>query len=64
MDFVPKTLSRWIGHIQPEIVEVGADNYRNGLVEPPWEKVEELLKMLRQICLTVVEKPGLERLRK
>jgi hypothetical protein len=64
MDFRAKTLVRWIGHIKPEIVEVGADNYGNGLVEPSWDKVQELLWGLKRFCPVVVEKPGLERLRR
>ena len=63
MDFDLKTLMRWIGHIKPEIVEVGADNYSNHLVEPPWEKVEALLESLRKFVPRVVEKDGLERLK-
>ncbi len=63
MDFDLTTLARWIGHIQPEIVEVGADNYHNNLPEPPWWKVEALLGALKQLVPQVVEKDGLERLK-
>lgn len=70
MDFHLATLVGWIKEIGPEIIEVGADNYHNSLPEPygavpaqkaPW-KVRWLLEELRQICPTVVEKRGLERL--
>lgn len=63
MDFDLETLVRWIRDIRPEIVEVGADNYHNNLAEPPWEKVEALLKSLREFVPRVIEKDGLERLK-
>ena len=62
MDFDLDILVSWVRMLQPDIVEVGADNYFNHLPEPPWGKVEELLKQLREICPRVVEKEGLERL--
>lgn len=70
MDFHLRTLVDWMEAIRPEIIEVGADNYHNGLPEPrdgrasvrtPW-KVRWLLEMLREICPTVIEKDGLGRL--
>lgn len=63
MDFDIDQLIIWIAAIQPEIVEVGADNYHNHLPEPSPEKLEELLIRLRNICPAVVEKDGLERLK-
>ena len=54
--------SSWITEIHPQIIEVGADNYHNGLPEPPWEKVEKLLGSLKANFPTVVEKVGLDRL--
>jgi hypothetical protein len=62
MDFSVTVLVRWMGHLKPEIIEVGADNHHKGLPEPPWGKVQELLAELRGVCPTVVEKDGLERL--
>lgn len=71
MDFHLATMARWMAAIHPAIIEVGADNYGNKLVEPhgsvpeqkaPW-KVKWLLDLLRKSCPTVVEKPGLERLK-
>lgn len=61
MDFDLLTFVRWIGHIKPEIIEVGADNYRNNLPEPSADKVNALLVHLRKICPVVIEKQGLER---
>lgn len=63
MDFDLVVLLDWIKQIKPEIIEVGADNYRNNLPEPLWDKVVALLKALRGICPKVIEKDGLERLK-
>lgn len=63
MDFDLEELVNWVILLQPEIIEVGADNYHNHLPEPPWSKVEQLLVNLRQFCPNVIEKEGLERLR-
>ena len=64
MDLDVDELTRWIRELRPAIVEVGADNHKKGLIEPSWEKVEELLSNLRQICPRVEEKDGLDRLKK
>ncbi len=61
-DFDLDTMLKWMDDIKPSIVEVGADNYHNGLPEPPWDKVEKLIKGLEGICPTVIRKVGLERL--
>jgi len=70
MDFHLRTFVDWMKEIDPEIIEIGADNYHNHLPEPkseksgaraPW-KVSWLLESLREFCPTVVEKAGLERL--
>ncbi len=63
-DFDLLEMLRWMSKLKPEIIEVGADNYRNNLPEPPWRKVQGLLDGLRSICPTVVEKAGLHRLEK
>lgn len=63
MDFDLEFL-KWIDQIAPSIVEVGADNYHNNLPEPNPDKVNALLKFLKNICPIVVEKAGLERLLK
>lgn len=65
MDFHLRTMLDWMKDIGPEIIEVGGDNYRNGLPEPAehqrW-KVRLLLEELKKISPVVVEKVGLERL--
>ena len=63
MDFDLEELTRWVKLLQPDIIEVGADNYHNNLPEPPWWKVERLLENLRAICPKVIEKEGLQRLK-
>lgn len=62
-DFDLGRLMEWMTAINPEIIEVGADNYHNHLSEPTWSKVEELLERLKEFCPKVVEKQGLERLK-
>jgi len=62
MDFDLGTLVSWVRDLHPEIVEVGADNYRNDLPEPSWGKVSALVCCLSDIVPEVVEKPGLDRL--
>jgi len=63
MDFDLASMIQWARMINPEIIEVGADNYGNRLPEPEWWKVEALLGELRTFCPEVVEKEGLERLK-
>ena len=63
MEFHVTTLAKWLYQIKPEIIEVGPDNYHNNLKEPPGWKVRDLLRLLTAFCPTVVEKPGLERLK-
>ncbi len=69
MEFHLRTVVDWMKEIDPEIIEIGADNYHNHLPEPKsngaltqW-KVRWLLDGLREFCPTVVEKGGLERLK-
>jgi hypothetical protein len=64
MDLDTDKLVLWLYRIQPEIIEVGADNYHNHLPEPQPEQLEGLLAALRSFCPTVIEKDGLERLKK
>lgn len=63
MDFDLAHLVAWMKIIKPEIIEIGADNYHNHLPEPPGLKIRWLLESLKGICPTVIEKPGLERLK-
>jgi len=53
----------WMRDIQPSIIEVGADNYHNGLTEPKWDEVQFVLEKVRKFCPNVISKPGLERLK-
>lgn len=64
MDFDLKRLVWWVEQLKPEIIEVGADNWHCSLQEPPPEKLNKLLAGLRQLCPNVIEKEGLERLKR
>ena len=63
MDFDLVILATWVMDINPEIVEIGADNYRNGLPEPSWDKVNKLIDILTLRGIKVIQKDGLERLK-
>jgi DNA repair photolyase len=62
MDFDLDVFVDWLVSIKPEIVEVGADNYQNGLPEPSPEKLQALMGALSEFVPTIVQKDGLERL--
>lgn len=64
MDFDLEILCSWVRNIKPDIIEIGADNYHNHLPEPSPEKLKQLLVNLRTICPNVIEKDGLDRLRR
>ncbi|GAI17750.1 unnamed protein product [marine sediment metagenome] len=64
MDFELPPMEVWTEALKPEIIEVGADNYHNNLPEPPGEKLRALLNHLGHICPKVIEKDGLERLKR
>lgn len=64
MDFDLPAIEVWVEALKPEIIEVGADNYHNHLPEPSGEKLCSLLNRLRDICPNVIEKDGLDRLKK
>lgn len=63
MDFDLDILTSWIDQLHPEIVEIGADNYHNNLLEPTPYKVESLIYGLKSVGIKIVEKDGLERLK-
>ena len=62
MDFDLEVFASWVLDINPEIVEIGADNYRHELPEPSWYKVQSLMDILEKGYIKVVEKDGLRRL--
>ena len=64
MDFDLIEFSNWIYDIEPEIVEIGADNYHNGLPEPSWDKVNKLINILTLHGVQVKRKDGLDRLQR
>jgi len=63
MDFDLSEFSTWIYDINPEIVEIGADNYGNHLPEPSWDKVSKLIEVLTLHGIKVIQKEGLGRLK-
>ena len=64
MDFDLVDFTSWLYEIAPEIVEIGADNYHNNLPEPCWDKVYKLIDILTLHGVNVIQKDGLERLKK
>jgi len=62
MDFDLIEFSHWIYDINPEIVEIGADNYNNNLPEPSDYKIRKLIDILILHGVNVIQKQGLERL--
>ena len=62
MDFDLSVMLAWAGILQPDIVEIGADNYHNHLPEPDGKTIKALIQGIKELCPVVVEKPGLERL--
>jgi len=49
--------------IKPDFVTIGADSKGHNLVEPPWEKVQELINTISKFT-EIRQKSNLERLRK
>jgi hypothetical protein len=62
MDFDLDIFLSWIKDINPEIIEIGADNYHNNLPEPSPEKLAALLRGMEDAGLNVKQKDGLSRL--
>lgn len=62
MDFFLPSFITWIKDIQPEIVEIGADNYSNNLSEPTPENIKELISSMESLGIQVIKKSGIERL--
>lgn len=62
MDFDLDLFSAQIIDLNPEVVEIGADNYQNNLPEPSSEKLRLLIDVLKNAGLNVKIKDGLERL--
>jgi len=62
MEFDLIEFSDWLYEINPEIIEIGADNYKNSLPEPSGDKVSKLIGNLMMHSINVIQKAGLERL--
>ncbi len=61
MDFDPEFV-RWLVDISPDIIQIGADNYRHNLPEPSWDKVASLISKLEDAGMKGEQKDGLARL--
>jgi DNA repair photolyase len=64
MDFDLDIFSQWILDINPKIVEIGCDNYKNSLPEPNSDKIKALIKSMESSGIEVICKDGLYRLLK
>lgn len=53
---------KWVSFIRPELIEVGADNYGYNLPEPTADELTELIKGLKTLCPSVMEKDSLGRI--
>jgi len=62
MDFDRAEFLKWVLDIEPQIVEIGADNYKSGLIEPDANKVKGLIESMEQNEIEVIQKDGLNRL--
>jgi hypothetical protein len=64
MDFYLDDLVRLIEKAWPSWVNIGADFKHNGLKEPTWEQVQDLIGAFNLIGVEVREKSNLERLKR
>jgi DNA repair photolyase len=63
LDFDVNEFADMIGGIRPDFVSIGADSKGHGLIEPPWDKIRELISLL-EIFTEVKQKDNLSRLKK
>lgn len=64
LDFDIGILAQWIGEIQPDFLNLGADSKNNNLPEPTVEKIMSLVDKLREYGVELREKHNLQRLMK
>ena len=64
IDCDPDVLARWITHIKPEFVNIGADSKGGNLPEPSAAKVQTLIKLITDAGIEIREKRNLDRLMK
>jgi DNA repair photolyase len=62
MDFDVDILAEWIARINPEFLNLGADSKNHNLPEPTIEKIEALVKKLKEYGIELREKHNLKRL--
>ena len=61
MQFDLDILIKWLRHIKPKWINIGADSKRHNLLEPKKEEIEELIKELNKFTEVKI-KPNLSRL--
>jgi len=62
MDFDIDIFSEWILNIKPNWVSIGADSFKNNIIEPPRTKVDELIQIIKDNNIEVRQKRNLDRL--
>jgi hypothetical protein len=62
LDFDVDIFARWIIAIRPEFVNIGADSKGHNLPEPPAEKINELVRIIREARIKVNIKSNLKRI--
>lgn len=63
MNFDVEILARWIGEINPEFLNLGADSKGHGLPEPSVEKIMQFAEELKKYGVELREKHNLQRLK-
>jgi len=63
LDFDVNEFAKWIGEINPDYINLGADSKNHNLPEPTVEKVMELVEVLHGLGVELREKSNLERLK-
>jgi DNA repair photolyase len=62
IDCDPDTLAKWITHIKPEFVNIGADSKGGNLPEPSATDVRKLIRLITEAGIEIREKRNLDRL--
>ena len=63
LDFDVDILAKWIGEINPEFLNLGADSKNHNLPEPTVEKIFALVDELKKYGIELREKHNLKRLK-
>lgn len=63
MDFDVKEFLELLEIAKPRWINIGADSKNCDLIEPTWEKVQELIAGIRELGIEIKEKSNLDRLK-